>query len=1015
MEEVGVQAVVKGLQSFLSDTGRVNSAIDGLRPSGSLLQNMFSSLAETVGNFGREILNVAEVTLGVMLRDAIEFVLGQLRQLIDSVIEAGSEFQILELRLQRINFNTLVESGMEFNDAMQKSIDLTKAQLDWIQKLAAQTPYDAQDIANTFTLARAYGFSADEAKRLTENILDFASGMGLSNEEMMRIIINFGQLMQQGKLNAQDLKDLARGAFVPINDILARMAKNLGISVEELNKMRKAGEGGAAMVTGFMEAFNQLVEERFTGAAEKMARTFLGAKQNVIDLFKSILGLGVVKPILDVIGERLASFVSAFTDSPKMWEELTRVAKEFGLALAEIIGAIIDVFIPSSTEMANTVLKGFEGLTVWVRQNKLNIIRFFIDLREKIGDVVGWIRDHLLPIFERILTWVNNNKGTILEFFATLAGMVGEFLSDLFGGRGKATGGDFLDKLLAGIKDFMQFVIDNHDKILKFVEVLWSLFFIAEILITVWNIFVGVLGAVGGIIVGAIGFVLSLISVFSILSLIVAIVTDPIALITVGIMLLGLMIGLLMIRLALWWENNKKAIADWAAETKKKIDTWVTETWTKFADWCAETKKKIDTWVTDTWARFADWAAEAKKKIDTWATDTWGSFTNWVTNVLGTIGGWKDTFLNTIALWVTQFILDVDQASNGAVGKFAFYTTETLRLLTEWVANQGTKLSEWVADTNAKTTQAATDSKTAYADWLNTTYAGLVQWVADTNAKHIEAQENAKTATNDWTTATLASISQWVIDTGAKLDEWRSTEKTKSDEWWAAFTEPITTWAENAKKAIEEWLADTKEKFDTWKDDLVKKFRSIGTDITRGLYNGLVDGFALIFTLLAEKAQGMYETVRDILGAQSPSTLFYGLGESIVQGIISGITDWGQSLQDALVRLVLDAVQAALEILGIASPSKVFFDIGENMVLGMAEGIKKTANAAAEAVGDAMKTVMSPAMGMPSLVTTFSMVGAGGGNSNSEVNNNYNLSINSNAAREPIIQDFGMLKSLQGG
>jgi tape measure domain-containing protein len=297
MEQVGVQAVVQGLAAFMSDMRQVNSAIDGLRPSSTLLQRTFESLGEAVLGFGAHILRVAEVTIGVLLRDAINFIVGKIREMIDAVIEAGAEFQILQLRLERLNLNTLLESGMEFNEAMEESIRLTKEQLEWIQKLAASSPYDAQDVANTFTLARSYGFAAEDAERLTENILDFAAGMGLGNTEMERIIINFGQLVQQGKLNGQELRDLARGAFVPVNDILERMAKNMGITVDELNDMREAGTDGNRLVTEFMTGFNELVEERFVGASEKMSRTVKGAVDNFKDLFKSIIGFGVVKPL----------------------------------------------------------------------------------------------------------------------------------------------------------------------------------------------------------------------------------------------------------------------------------------------------------------------------------------------------------------------------------------------------------------------------------------------------------------------------------------------------------------------------------------------------------------------------------------------------------------------------------------------------------------------------------------------------------------------------------------------
>lgn len=140
MQEVGVMAVVKELQSFLSDVGSMNTAINSLRPSGSLLQEMFTSVGETVAGFGRELLNIAEVTIGVMLRDAIEFLIEQLKDLITAVIDSGNEFQLLKIRLDSLNLPASANDIQNWSVAMDHAKQLTKEQLTWIQQLAAATP-----------------------------------------------------------------------------------------------------------------------------------------------------------------------------------------------------------------------------------------------------------------------------------------------------------------------------------------------------------------------------------------------------------------------------------------------------------------------------------------------------------------------------------------------------------------------------------------------------------------------------------------------------------------------------------------------------------------------------------------------------------------------------------------------------------------------------------------------------------------------------------------------------------
>lgn len=538
MGEVGVKAVVQELGKFLSDMGTINSAINNLRPSGTLLQQMFESVGDAAAGFGREILNIAEVALGVLLRDAINAVIGFLKDLIGEIIDAGAEFQTLQLRLERLNFNTLIDSGMEFNKAMAESVRITQEQIVWLQKLAALSPYDAQDIANTFTLARAYGMTADEAQRLTQNIIDFASGMGLGNTEMERIIINFGQLIQQNKLNAQDLRDLARGAFVPINDILERMAKNMGITVEELNKMRASGKLGGDAVKNFIEAFNELVEERFVGAAEKMSRTIQGATANFKDLFKSIIGFYVIKPLFDTIGGAIADFVNAVVSDKDRWDAITLAADKLGKSINYILQMIIARFVPSTTGLANTLVEAFQGVADWVNIHSDKIIQFFFNIGKAIGDVVTWVRASLIPIFERILIWIQNNRTTILTFFGTLLEIVGTVFKELLGGTIETGNQDVLGTILGTIKAFMEYVINNKDKIAEWVAIIIQVVFWVNVAMTIFNIFIGILGAVAGAVVSAIAFFVSLWGILSLIGVAIAAIGAPIVLI--GVLVAGL-------------------------------------------------------------------------------------------------------------------------------------------------------------------------------------------------------------------------------------------------------------------------------------------------------------------------------------------------------------------------------------------------------------------------------------------------------------------------------------------
>lgn len=491
LEQVGVIAAVEAISSFLGDMRKVNSSLDDLRPTSNLLESAFNWLTESIGKFGREILNVAETALGVLLRDAIRAVVGWLGDLLRAIFETGSAFQLLQLRLQGFNLQDAINSGMEYEDAMRNAIDVTQEQLSWIMKIAAVTPFDAADIANIYSLARSYGFTREQAEPLIVSINDFTSAMGLSSTEAERIIVNLGQMVQRGKVTTREMNDLARGGFVPISNILERMADNMGITTQELMKMISTVDGVPA--DQFIRAFEEMTtsEERFNGAAQRMARTFKGASQNIIQTVQDLLGFYIVVPVLDVVGSRLADIMDQITEE-KTWGKITEIAGSIGQSLAGIVQDILDL-LPGAGSITDIIIEGLQNLDTWIKEHRDDIVGFFEGLfnilsgNEEgveytgilggIQDVVDFINNSLIPAFNTIKDWVIDNKDLIGEFFGSIGEIVGMVFENIFGKKkGGVEGESGLEKVLKGIKGFLQWVVDHEEEIATFVTNMVILF-----------------------------------------------------------------------------------------------------------------------------------------------------------------------------------------------------------------------------------------------------------------------------------------------------------------------------------------------------------------------------------------------------------------------------------------------------------------------------------------------------------------------------------------------------------
>lgn len=363
--KVGVALVVEGLPAFKNKMGQAISVLDSMRPKATLLERTFKSLGNTIKNFAQNIIQrILVIAFGVLVRDAIRKVIDVMGEMVRGVVELSDTFLRLEVRLNRLNFNQLTEDGMSYNDALARSTQLTKDQLLWTLKLAGATPYDSADIAQAYTLARSYGFIDETSRQLTERILDFSSGMGLSGEAIERIITNLGQMVQQGKITGTELRDLARGSFVPVNKILGIVAENMGMTVDELGKLRKAGTTDPQW---FVQAFMEMVGTDFEGATEDMSSVFTAAMDNIKDIFLGNLTVMAANPVFKKIGQRLDDLSKAFYQNGR-YEKLVAVFSRIGTALSDIVSRIFGL-LPSAGSLADTIIGMFDNIATWLEQN----------------------------------------------------------------------------------------------------------------------------------------------------------------------------------------------------------------------------------------------------------------------------------------------------------------------------------------------------------------------------------------------------------------------------------------------------------------------------------------------------------------------------------------------------------------------------------------------------------------------------------------------------------------------
>jgi len=355
----------------------------------------FKLISSLFGNMGGSMQRVLEMAIGMNL-SRVWWQLGmKIRDSLKVATDAAIEFQVTYTRLSTLMKNEVIgklgpSSSMEdYNKGLEQAAVQTKELITWTSKLAVLTIFGAEDILSVYTLAMSYGFASTQAEKLTESVLDFASGMGLGDTEMKRVIENFGQMRAQGKITGTELRDLARGSFVPVNDVLEQMAKNVGLvgdydvpNLQAINDVLKD-----------MADNGEITNDTFTTMSGLLAK--LGADGKItrqeFDTLVQDLSQNDIMQKFGLSAEQAGKALEGIKTG-KLTQELNELIKTGKITIDEFFDAFIEMVTNKYPNAARSM-----GLTM--KAVKSNI-------EDYIATMVGWRL--IAPVFEVVAKHVQN-------------------------------------------------------------------------------------------------------------------------------------------------------------------------------------------------------------------------------------------------------------------------------------------------------------------------------------------------------------------------------------------------------------------------------------------------------------------------------------------------------------------------------------------------------------------------------------------------------------------------------
>ena len=264
------------------------------------------------------------------------------------------------------------------------------------------------------------------------------------------------------------------------------------------------------------------------------------------------------------------------------------------------------------------------------------------------------------------------------------------------------------------------------------------------------------------------------------------------------------------------------------------------------------------------------------------------------------------------------------------------------------------------------------DAIVAFDDWLEANDA--IQKVLDAL---IEALKYSIEKIIEWIEAfsELPFVRNTIDEVRERVDELRKsfeklpTAKDIIDSLTKAFNDlksgiiggkTITEWIDSFKSipAVQTALSKLTEIVDKVKESF-GGFKTVGEDSMAGLIAGLQNGATSIWNTIKSVALKMLDTIKKVLGINSPSLEFYKVGMYAISGLINGLKNGEFSIRAIIRELAGLLINVMCDALGIHSPSTIFMGIGGFLVAGLIIGILSSKPQLVEAVKEFASNITS--------------------------------------------------------
>ena len=283
---------------------------------------------------GSALGDIGKIAAGVSLGNLFSGAVQSLTGMTGAALQSYASYERLSQSIGAMAAKEALLTGAASN--MSQALAMTKEQsketLDWISKLAIQSPFKQSDVAQAFRLAQALGFNTQEAKRLTQATLDWATATGAQGYDIERVNRALGQMQVKGKVSQEEINQLTE-AGVDAQRILSGAFGKSGTDLQ------KAFQNGSITSREAIDAIIKDMERLYQGAGANSASSMTGLLSTLEEI-QDIAGRNLFGGMFEAAKPYIAETVGVLT-APEFQAGLTDLGLKLGGGLTAGLDGIV--------------------------------------------------------------------------------------------------------------------------------------------------------------------------------------------------------------------------------------------------------------------------------------------------------------------------------------------------------------------------------------------------------------------------------------------------------------------------------------------------------------------------------------------------------------------------------------------------------------------------------------------------------------------------------------------------